>query len=90
MGSGAWLTNHQAGTYESNGDTCKWTYFVKIVAAPADASLEGGVWFAADGTELGSVIWGAFAIVQQVENDPCAGLGGASYLSPFGPGFGHI
>ena len=37
LGSGAWLTNHQRGTYEEDGRVCNWTYFVKIVAAPADA-----------------------------------------------------
>lgn len=90
-GSGAWLTNHQAGTYEDeNGKTCHWTYFVKIVAAPADAIKAGGVWYAADGTEIGPVIWGAFAIIQQVENDTCAGIHGKQYGSPIGPGFGKF
>lgn len=88
IGSGAWLTNHQSGEYELDGKTCKWNYFVKIVAAPADATLNGGIWFAADGTEIGPVIWGQFAIIQQVENDPCAGIHGLQYLSPDHPGFG--
>jgi len=57
--------------------TCYWDYFVKIVAAPADAYKDAGVWYAADGTEIGPVIWGAFAIIQEVENDPCAGISGA-------------
>ena len=30
------------------------------------------------------------AIIQQVENDPCAGLHGASYISPVGPGLGKF
>ena len=88
IGSGAWLTNHQSGEYELDGETCNWNYFVKIVAVPADATKSGGVWYAADGTGIGPVIWGEFAIIQQVENDPCAGLHGISYLSPSGPGFG--
>lgn len=88
IGSGAWLTNHQSGEYEVDGKTCKWTYFVKIVAAPSDATLTDGVWYAADGTEIGPVIWGEFAIVQQVENDACASLHGAQYISPVGPGLG--
>lgn len=89
IGSGAWLTNHQSGTYlNDDGETCKWTYFVKIVAAPEDAQLGEGIWYAADGTEIGSVIWGEFAIIQQVDNDPCAGAHGASYISPAGPGLG--
>jgi hypothetical protein len=88
IGSGAWETNHQSGEYELDGKTCKWNYFVKIVAAPADATSSGGIWYAADGTEIGPVIWGAFAIIQQVENDPCAGIHGLQYLSPDHAGFG--
>jgi len=89
IGSGAWCTNHQSGTYEGeNGKRCHWNYFVKIVAAPADAYAEGGIWYTADGTEIGPVIWGAFATIQQVENDPCAGIHGVQYLSPVAPGFG--
>ena len=86
--SGAWLTNHMWGVYDQDGETCKWNYFVKIVAAPADAYVDGGSWHAADGTEIGPVIWGAFAIIQEVENDPCAGIHGLQYLSPDHPGFG--
>ncbi len=88
---GAWLTNHQSGTdVDADGNEYKWTYFVKIVAAPTDAEKVDGIWYAADGTEIGPVIWGSFAIVQQVENDAGAGLHGVQYLSPSGPGFGHF
>ena len=38
-GSGAWVTNHQSGEYTEDGKTCKWNYFVKIVAAPESAFL---------------------------------------------------
>jgi len=88
IGSGAWLTNHQWGAYEQDGQTCWWNYFVKIVAAPEDANLVDGVWYNADGVEIGPEIWGAFAIIQQVSNDPCAGEHGAQYISPDHPGFG--
>jgi len=88
IGSGAWLTNHQSGEYEEGDITCKWNYFVKIVAAPADAYATDGIWYTANGVKIGSVIWGAFAIIQQVENDACAGLHGVQYLSPVGPGLG--
>ncbi len=89
IGSGAWLTNHQSGSYEdADGKTIKWNYFVKIVAAPSDAYVEGGIWYAADGTEIGPVIWGAFATIQQVENDPGAGAHGLQYLSDASAGFG--
>jgi hypothetical protein len=79
IGSGAWCTNHQTG--EDDGQ--KWTYFVKIVAAPADAYAAGGIWYAADGTEIGPVIWGEFAVIQRVES----GIG-AYDVSPSGPGLG--
>ncbi|HER23563.1 MAG TPA: hypothetical protein ENO17_00635 [Candidatus Atribacteria bacterium] len=68
--------------------TCYWDYFCKIVAAPADADAIDGFWYNADGTEIGPVIWNAFAIVQEVENDPCDGISGAQYISPAGPGLG--
>lgn len=85
---GAWLTNHQSGTDDENGTECKWNYFVKIVAAPEGAYEDGDNWYTADDVEIGPSIWGAFAIIQEVENDPCAGLHGVQYLSPAGPGFG--
>ena len=88
IGSGAWLTNHQWGEYEVDGKICKWEYFVKIVAAPADAYTDNDTWYAADDTEIGPVIWGAFATIQSVYNDPCDGYHGVEYLSPAGPGFG--
>ena len=88
-GSGAWLTNHQSGEYEGvNGEACAWTYFVKIVAAPADASLTGGSWYAADGTGIGYAIWGEFAVIQEILNDQCTGDHGILYLSPNSAGFG--
>ncbi len=90
IGSGAWLTNHQSGEYELDGATCMWNDFVKIVAAPADAYLDGGYWYTVEGTEIGPEIWGAFAIVQEVFNDPCAGDHGVLYKGPVGPGFGKF
>lgn len=92
IGSGAWLTNHQSGRYEvlETEEECHWNYFIKIVAAPADATVQGGYWIASDGTEIGPVIWGAFAIIQEVYNDPCSGEHGIAYRSPVGPGFGKF
>jgi len=87
-GSGAWITNHQSGEYELDGKIIKWNYFVKIVAAPLDADLIDGIWYNADGVEIGPVIWGEFAIIQQVENDPGAGIHGLQYVSPDHAGFG--
>ncbi len=88
LGSGAWLTNHQSDEYVDNGKTCNWNDFVKIVAAPSDASQTGGVWYNSSGVEIGPVIWGEFALIQEIYNDPCAGYKGKLYVSPAGPGFG--
>jgi len=90
---GAWLTNHQWGTYtDDDGNECKWNYFVKIVAVPDDAvkSDDGLFWLTADEELIGSVIWGAYAIIQQISNDHCAGEHGALYITPVGPGFGKF
>lgn len=88
IGSGAWCTNHQAGEYEEDGKTRNWNYFVKIVAVPEDAESVDGIWYRADGAEIGPSIWGSFAIIQQVYNDQGTGDHGIEYLSPAGPGFG--
>ena len=79
IGSGAWLTNQMRG---GEGEDL-WTYFVKIVAVPTDAYTVDGVWYTADGTEIGPVIWGSFAVIQRV----VSGVG-ATYVSPAGPGLG--
>jgi hypothetical protein len=80
IGSGAWLTNHMSGGEGAD----HWTYFVKIIAAPANAHTENGLWYTADGTEIGSVIWGEFAIIQEVESGS-----GATYKSPARAGLGN-
>lgn len=88
IGSGAWLTNHMAGWVDVNGKKRKWTYFVKIVAAPEDAYMYDGRWYTGDDVEIGPVIWGSFAVIQEVSNDPSLGEHGILYKSPAGPGFG--
>ncbi len=89
IGSGAWLTNHMWGSYVGeDGETYSYTYFCKIVAAPADAYTSGGYWYTADGVEIGEVIWGAFAVIQEVSVDQGTGEHGLQYLSPAGPGYG--
>ena len=94
----AWLTNHQWGSYEDEetGETCNWNYFVKMVYVNPDNAYkatdpEDGIlyWYTSDGEKIGSVIWGAYARIQQVYNDPCAGDHGIEYLSPTSPGFGY-
>lgn len=94
IGSGAWETNHQFGSYEDgNGGVCNWNYFGKIIAAPAGAVqiydvVRGWIWYSTDGIEIGPVIWGSFAVIQRIYNDPCAGDHGLEYLSPDHAGFG--
>ena len=77
---GAWVTNHQSGGEGKD----HWTYYVKIVCPMEDATLTDGTWYTPDGTEIGPVIWGAYAIIQQVES----GLG-ATYVSPASAGLGY-
>lgn len=87
--SGAWLTNHQSGKVEVNGRMRKWTYMVKIIAVNSDDTLTDGNWYRPDGTLLGPVIWGQFAVIQQVSNDPSYGEHGILFKSPTGPGLGE-
>ena len=87
---GAWLTNHQWGTYELDDEVIHWTYFVKIVHPGDDAHLEDGVWYTEeDGTEIGPAIWGAYAVIQRVYNDAGENAHGIEYLSPAPAGFGY-
>jgi len=88
IGSGAWETNHMWGSYEEDGETYKWNYFVKIVAVPDDATKIDGIWYTADGTEIGPDEWGQFAIILQISNDPSLDEHGVLYKSPASPGFG--
>ena len=80
---GAWLTNHQSGTY---GDGTHWYYFVKIVHPGNDAVLVDGVYESADGTVIGPSIWGAYAIIQEFENNVGHDV---IYKSPSPVGFGY-
>ena len=92
IGSGAWLTNHQAGEYvDADRKVCTWVYFTKIVAVPSDAYLgDNNMWHTANGDIIGPSIWGQFATIQTISNDGCAGEHGVQYLSPVGPGFGQF
>ncbi len=85
-GSGAWLTNLMTGTYE---DGTHWSYYCKIVAVPTDAIAMDGVWYTSEGVEIGSQIWGAFAIIFEVCNDPPYDANGVQYISSASPGFGY-
>jgi len=89
-GSGAWLTNHWTTSYlDADGNTCEYDEFTKIIALPEDATKTNGIWYNAEGIEIGPDIWGQFAIIQSIINDPCAGIEGIDYKSPDHPGLGN-
>lgn len=93
IGSGAWLTNHESGTYQGDDEeSCFYNYFVKIVAVPEGAYEEDSIWYmdSSKEVEVGPEIWGSFAIIQEVLNDPCVGMSGLQYRSPVGPGLGKF
>lgn len=79
VGSGAWETNHMWG-FEN------WNDFVKISAVPEEAVLQDGYWYL-NGKELGSTIWGQFALSMEVYNDANTGDHGILYKGDR-PGFG--
>lgn len=92
QGSGAWETNHQKGTYQQDDKTCHWTEFYKVVAVPADAVNNGGVWYTSTGVLIGQAVWSStspFAVIQAVINNPCDGDHGAQFVSPAHPGLGN-
>lgn len=72
QGSGATLHNHLSTHYAgANGETCTWNFAQTIEAVPLDATLVGGVWYSAEGDELGTEIWGEFAVVKEQAWDSC-------------------
>ncbi len=92
IGSGAWTTNHQKGTYiDGNGKKQRWEYFCKIVAVPEDAYTQAdGYWYTSEGIQIGEIIWGDFAIIQSIYNDTGTGDHGIEYLSPNNAGLGFM
>jgi hypothetical protein len=82
---GAWLTNHMWGT---NPDGSQWNYFVKIVYPGDDAVLVDGTWYTEDGVEIGPAIWGAYARILQISNDPVYDEHGVLNNWPAPAGFG--
>jgi hypothetical protein len=79
LASGAELTNHISGG-EGEG---RWTHFSRIVAVPAGAQRRGDQWYRADGSPIGSVIWGGFAIEQEAGSGP-----GGIFVRPAEAGLG--
>jgi hypothetical protein len=91
-GSGAWVTNHRSGTdyIEKDGELkeVRWSYFIKIITPPSTAVKVDGVWYTADGVEIGPERFDSFAAVQMISNDPVYDENGKIYGSPNGSGFG--
>ena len=104
IGSGAWETNHMWGTNGDGTNWDYFCKIVAVPADAYTKSLLDAygnpildaygnpilIWYAADGVEIGPDIWGQFAVIQEVSNDPGAGEHGILYLSPAGPGFGKF
>jgi len=83
--SKGWLTNHMEGDYlGDDGEMHHYTYFVKIVwVGPAPPAPEPDPW-------AGKRIWGQYAIIEEVSNDPYAGFHGVDRSKLVNPaGFGY-
>ncbi len=81
IGSGAWATYHQSGTYRGeDGNVHTWTWFGKFVAKPSadyDCEANGGV-----------TVWGGeFCEIESVYNIPDAGVHGVERKAVL-PGYG--
>jgi len=85
--SGAWLTNHQWG--EAEGYPQGWFVFTKISAAKSSWVKVDGFWFDKFGNEMGEVIWGSFAVVQENNINP-EDKHRIKYLSPKAAGLGKF
>ncbi|ETB63817.1 TPA: hypothetical protein DIC38_02245 [Candidatus Nomurabacteria bacterium] len=96
--SGTWSetgTENATGSWSIAGfatkipEMCSWSDFVKIVAVPEDAINDGGVWKLND-KEIGPVIWGEFAIIQEVSSNPCGeDMGLMDFKSDIRSGLGN-
>jgi hypothetical protein len=95
VGSGAWLTNHNAWTVTVNGKEMHAEEFTKIVANPVGVTVGapyndyfGGWSEYLNGTFFGIQIWGDFAVIQEVLNDPSMNEHGLMLKSEIAAGFG--
>lgn len=96
-GSGAWLTNHESWDVVVGGKDRNANDFIKIVANPANASIASPVSYfgeqtvyAADGRVIGPQLWGEFAVIQYLLNDPSTGDNGLRLKSQVAAGFGKF
>jgi hypothetical protein len=96
VGSGAWLTNHNAWTLApNNGKEVRVSEFVKFVALPEASVVAGPTnpFFGEQtvylyGKAIGPQIWRDFAIIQWVLHDKAAGDNGLMLKSQLAAGFG--
>jgi hypothetical protein len=81
-------------------NACYYQDFVKIIAVPNDATkadspvcsaswLDGGMWYASGGAEIGCSIWGDFALTQEVSTDSCGEFDLMNYRSQVRSGLGN-
>ncbi|MBI5084867.1 MAG: hypothetical protein HZB13_09765 [Acidobacteria bacterium] len=95
-GSGAWLTNHNSSPVTVGGNEQHASEFIKIVANPVNSYIAAPVsYFGEDtvylnGKVLGDQIWGEFAVIQYVLNDPSTGDHGLRLKSQIAAGFGKF
>ncbi len=80
-----WVTNHYEGDYEDAGESYHYTYFAKIVyVGPVIPGVEDS-WAA-------TRIWGVYAVIEEVNNDPHGGFHGVdknSLAHPAGLGIDY-
>lgn len=92
--SGLWNNASQSGTWTVTSGVaakpeCTVSDFVKIVAAPTGAIMDGAENWTVGGTVIGPAIWGNFAIIQEIASDPCGEYGVIDYMSPLRKGLGN-
>ncbi len=93
-GTGAWTTTKWTKMYtDKDGNKCQVSQYTKYVAVPVDAYSENGIFYTADGTEIGQVVdsegFEDFAKIQLIWNDPCNGKNGVDYKAPGPVGLGN-
>ena len=94
VGSGAWLTNHNGWEVTVGKHGKQANEFIKIVAIPATAvvgapaSYFGEQTVYVDNKVMGDQLWGEFAVIQYVLNDPSNGDHGLRLKSEANSGFG--
>ena len=94
VGSGAWLTNHNGWEVTVGKHGKQANEFIKIVAIPATAvvgapaSYFGEQTVYVDNKVMGDQLWGEFAVIQYVLNDPSNGDHGLRLKSEANAGFG--